>query len=85
MRTVLKFFWSDWRIGLGVVLGIAAGAGLISAWLIPRGPVTTPQAQTSMAAAFLLAWGRSGLRQALEHACHTGSVCHCVRTRQARG
>jgi proline iminopeptidase len=54
MRTVLKLFWSDWRIGLAVVVVVAAGAGLIGAWLIPRGPVTTPQALTSMAAVLLV-------------------------------
>ena len=54
MRKVLKFFWSDWRIGLAVVVVLAACAGLISALLIPRGPVTTPQALTSMAAALLV-------------------------------
>ena len=54
MRTVLVFFWSDWRIGLTVAAGLAAGAGLISAWLTPRGPVTTTQALTSMAAALFV-------------------------------
>ena len=44
-------FLSDWRIGLAVVLGLAAAAGLISAWLTPRGPITTTEALTSMAAA----------------------------------
>jgi proline iminopeptidase len=54
MRTVLKYLWSDWRIRLAVVVGVATGAGLISAWLTPRGPITTPQALTSMAAALVL-------------------------------
>ena len=54
MRTVLESFWSDWQIGLAVVAGVAAGAGLISAWLTPRGPVTTPQALASMAAALVI-------------------------------
>ena len=54
MRTVLEYMWSDWRIGLIVAVGAAAGAGLVSAWLTPRGPVTTPQALASMAAALLV-------------------------------
>ena len=54
MRTVLESYWSDWRIGLAVVVGVAAGTGLISAWLTPRGPVTTPQALALMAAALVI-------------------------------
>jgi len=54
MRTVLEHLWSDWRIGLAVALGVAAGAGLISAWLTPRGPVTTSQALGLMAAALFV-------------------------------
>lgn len=52
--TVLKFFWSDWRIGFAVAAGLAAGAGLLSAWLTPRGPVTTSQALFTMAAALII-------------------------------
>ena len=54
MRTVFEYFWSDWRIGLVFAVGLAAGTGLISAWLTPRGPVTTPQALTSVAVALLI-------------------------------
>ncbi|MBM3187456.1 MAG: alpha/beta hydrolase [Chloroflexi bacterium] len=54
MRTVLEYFWSDWRIGPAVAVGMAAGAGLISAWLTPRGPITTFQALVSMAAALVI-------------------------------
>jgi len=54
MRTVFKYFWSDWRIGLAVAVAVAAGFGLISAWLTPRGPVTTAQVLTSMAAALVI-------------------------------
>ena len=54
MRTVFEYFWSDWRIGLVFAVGLAAGTGLISAWLTPRGPVTTPQALTSMSVALLI-------------------------------
>jgi hypothetical protein len=57
MRTLLEQFWSDWRIGLAVAALLAAVAGLISAWLTPRGPVTTPQALTSMLTALLVGLG----------------------------
>ena len=51
---MLHLSWSDWRIGLLSVIGLAAGAGLISAWLTPRGPVATPEALVSMAMAVAL-------------------------------
>ena len=53
-RPVLDSPWADWRIGLTVAVVLAAGAGLIAAWLTPRGPVTTSQALASMAAALLV-------------------------------
>ncbi len=53
-RPVLEYFWADWRVCLAVATVLAAGAGGIAAWLTPRGPVTTPQALTSMAAALLV-------------------------------
>lgn len=54
MRTALESLWSDWRIALAAVVGLAAGAGLISAWLTPRGPITVPQALVSMVVALLV-------------------------------
>ena len=42
MRTVLKFFWSDWKIGLAVIVVLTACAGLISALLIPKITGSTP-------------------------------------------
>lgn len=60
MRTMLDYFRSDRKIGLVVVVGVAAGVGVISAWLTPRGPVTTAQALTLMAAA-LATGGVAGL------------------------
>ena len=54
MNTELESWWLDWRIGLAIAVGLAASAGLISAWLAPRGPVTTTQALVSMAAALVL-------------------------------
>lgn len=41
-------------MGLGVTAGMAAGAGLVSAWLTPRGPVTTSQALVSLALALII-------------------------------
>lgn len=54
MHKLLQFFWSDWRIGVAGAAGLAAGAGLVSAWLTPRGPATTTQALATMAAALLI-------------------------------
>jgi len=54
MSKVFESPWSDWRIGIAIVAGGAAGAALLSTWLIPRGPVTTVQALVSMAAALAL-------------------------------
>ncbi len=51
---MLHLSWSDWRIGLLSAVSLAAGAGLISAWLTPRGPVTTAEALISMALAVAL-------------------------------
>ena len=45
---------SDWRLRLAIAAGVATGAALLSAWLTPRGPVTTPQSLISMAAALLI-------------------------------
>ncbi|MGB2909936.1 MAG: hypothetical protein WBB55_05090 [Anaerolineales bacterium] len=54
MRTLFDYFWSDWRIGLIAAIVLAAVAGLISAWLTPRGPLTTSQALASMALALVI-------------------------------
>jgi proline iminopeptidase len=53
-RPVLEISWADWRVGLAVAAALAAGTGLMAAWLTPRGPVTAPQALASMAAALLV-------------------------------
>jgi proline iminopeptidase len=54
MRTAVDFLRLDWRIKLIIAAGLAAGAAVISAWLTPRGPITTPQALTSLAAALVI-------------------------------
>ena len=54
MQKSLGNLRSDWRVGVAVAAGLAAGGALISAWLTPRGPVTTFQALTSMLAALLI-------------------------------
>src|SRR5690606_7776023 len=51
---VLEYLWSDWKIGLAVAATLAAAAGLIGAWLTPRGPITTGEALASMAAALVI-------------------------------
>jgi pimeloyl-ACP methyl ester carboxylesterase len=54
MRKLLIFSWSDLRIGLVIILLMAAAAGLLCARLTPRGPLTTPQALWSLAFALFL-------------------------------
>ena len=49
--TMLDWLWSGWRIGLLVAMVMAAGFGVIGAWLTPRGPMTTTEALVSMVAA----------------------------------
>lgn len=56
-RAVLDLVWSDWRLGALVAFALAAGFGLISAWLTPRGPVTTSEALISIGAALLIGVG----------------------------
>jgi hypothetical protein len=54
MQALLHDVWSDWKRKGAVGAGLAASAGLLSAFLTPRGPITVPQALVSMAAALLL-------------------------------
>lgn len=54
MRHLLNYLWSNSKIGIIIAVVIAASAALISAWITPRGPVTTVQALSSMLAALLL-------------------------------
>jgi proline iminopeptidase len=56
-RAVLDLFWSDWRIGVLAAFVLAAGFGLISAWLTPRGPITTSEALISMGVALVVGVG----------------------------
>ena len=43
--------WNDRRVRFAVVVAVATVAALVSAWLTPRGPLTTAQALTWMVAA----------------------------------
>ncbi|HSJ83186.1 MAG TPA: alpha/beta fold hydrolase [Acidimicrobiia bacterium] len=54
VEAMLDFFWSDWRVSLAVVVVLAAAAGLLGAWLTPRGPITTAEALTSLGAALFV-------------------------------
>lgn len=56
-RLTLALIWSDLRMGLLLAVGLAALAALISAWLTPRGPITTPQALASMVGALVVGIG----------------------------
>ena len=51
---VLAVVWRDRWIGAGVASGIAAGAAAILALLMPRGPITTTEALTTMAAGLVI-------------------------------
>jgi proline iminopeptidase len=53
----LEWLWSDWRVGLVVAVLLAAGFGLVSAWVTPRGPITTTEALTAMAVALVVGIG----------------------------
>jgi len=44
----------DWRAGLLAAVGVAAVAGLATAWLIPRGPTTGPQGLVVIATGLLV-------------------------------
>lgn len=51
---VLGVTWRHRWVGVAVTVGIAAGAAGILALLMPRGPITTAQALSAMAVAFLV-------------------------------
>lgn len=51
---MLEWLWADWRVGYALVVGLAVGFGLTSAWWTPRGPITSSEALTSMAAALIV-------------------------------
>ena len=54
MNKILANFWSDWKMGFAAAMVLAVVSGLISAWLTPRGPITTREALISMIAALLI-------------------------------
>lgn len=54
---VAEFAWRDRRIGYAIAAGLAVGAALISAWLTPRGPITTTEALASMVVALIVGLG----------------------------
>ena len=47
-RKLLEMLWGDWRVGFAIAVAVPAVFALISAWLAPRGPLTTSQALGSM-------------------------------------
>ena len=55
--SVLDRLWSDRRLGVLAVVALAASFGLISAWLTPRGPITTSAALVSIGAALVIGLG----------------------------
>ncbi|MBE9067399.1 alpha/beta hydrolase [Leptolyngbya cf. ectocarpi LEGE 11479] len=54
MSATLESLWLNWQIGLAITVGIVTSSGIVSAWLTPRGPITTIQALLSMAIAFAI-------------------------------
>lgn len=50
-RSSLDWLWADRRKGLTLAGLLGAGFGLVSAWVTPRGPITTEEALTTMALA----------------------------------
>lgn len=57
MKNALSIFWTDWRLGLAAAGVLAGASGLITAGLIPRGPLTSAQALWSIALALLIGLG----------------------------
>jgi len=57
LRRVLAPVWADRRLGVANAVMLAAGFGLFSALLTPRGPVTTGQALVAMAVALIVGTG----------------------------
>ena len=53
-RAVLELLWSDWRIGVLAAVVLAAGFGLITASLTPRGPITSSEALISLTVALVI-------------------------------
>lgn len=54
---LLRRVWADWLVALALVVVLATAFALLSAWLTPRGPVTTGEALTSMALALSVGVG----------------------------
>lgn len=54
MRIVLEHIWSDWRLSLAVTILMVAVFGLLCAWFMPRGPVTTSQALVSIVSSLFI-------------------------------
>ena len=54
MDKLLVNFWTDWKMGFAAAMVLAAVSALISAWLTPRGPITTAEALISMIAAMVI-------------------------------
>ena len=50
VKESLKIVWGDWRLGASVASLLAAAYGLLNGWLIPRGPLTTFAALSSIGA-----------------------------------
>ena len=62
-RAVLDLLWSDWRVGVLAAFALTAGFALVSAWLTPRGPITTSESLIAMGAALVIGAG-AGLAMA---------------------
>jgi pimeloyl-ACP methyl ester carboxylesterase len=54
MKKIDTNLWSNWKVGIAGAAALSAGAALISAWLTPRGPITTSQTLISMIAALVI-------------------------------
>lgn len=65
MHTFFELFWSDRRIGFAILVGLAVIAGLVAAWLTPRGPITTLQAHLSMMFAIMIGFAAGFVTKSL--------------------
>lgn len=54
MHVLTRRLWAGWRAGAAIGVGAAAAWASMAGWWMPRGPLTTSQALSSMAVSFMV-------------------------------